>query len=163
LLIEGVDVLRTVDVYTGRLLWEVRLPGLGKFYNNLAHQPGANAIGTNFISTSDGVYVAHGPRCLKLDPATGRKLAEFTLPALTPPAWTRPGSPSGKQDAPLWGYLNVAGDYLIGGADPQLDPKLFQPLLVGGDDPVPGSTAEKPADPLGSLFKKIPRMDNDNL
>ena len=29
LFIEGVDVLRAVDVYTGRLLWEASLPGVG--------------------------------------------------------------------------------------------------------------------------------------
>ncbi len=83
LLIEGVDMLRCMDCYSGRVLWEAKLPGVGAFYNNLAHQPGANSSGTNFISTPDGIYVAYGKSCLRLDPATGRKLAEFALP---PPA-----------------------------------------------------------------------------
>ena len=29
-IIEGVDMLRAVDIYTGRLLWETTLPGVGK-------------------------------------------------------------------------------------------------------------------------------------
>src|SRR5205085_10011903 len=59
LFIEGVDMIRAMDVYTGRILWEASLPGVGAFYNNLAHQPGANASGTNYISTSQGIYVAY--------------------------------------------------------------------------------------------------------
>jgi outer membrane protein assembly factor BamB len=146
LLIEGMDVLRAMDIYTGRLLWEVRLPGLGRFYNNLAHQPGANATGTNFISTSDGIYVVHATRCLKLDPETGKQLAEFTLPPLP-----------GKKEAPMWGYLNVVGDLLIGGSDPLLDPALVNALLARSDG--------APQDKGDSIFSKlsIPRMDNDNL
>ena len=154
LLIEGMDALRCTDVYTGRLLWEVALPGLGKFYNNLAHQPGANATGTNFISTADGIYVVHGKRCLKLDLATGKQLASFTLPLLP-----------GQKESSLWGYVNVVEDTLIGGGDPLLDAKLFQPTLKGGDDPAPGSQPEKPKDSVDSLLTqlKLPRLDNDNL
>ena len=51
-IIEGADQLRAIDIYTGRLLWEARLPGLGKFYDSTVHQPGANACGTNFVSLS---------------------------------------------------------------------------------------------------------------
>src|SRR5207244_3009718 len=40
LIIEGVDLLRAVDIYTGRVLWEASLPEVGKVYNNMAHQPG---------------------------------------------------------------------------------------------------------------------------
>src|SRR5205823_6575165 len=53
LIIEGVDKLRAIDIYTGRMLWESPLPGIGAFFDNLAHQPGANAMGTNYISTSN--------------------------------------------------------------------------------------------------------------
>jgi hypothetical protein len=99
ILIEGVDLLRAVDAYTGRLLWEAPLPGLGDFYNNTSHQPGANARGTNFISLPDGIYVAYKTKCLRLDPATGKTLNEFPFP------------PAGKEAVPLrWGHLNVAGD-----------------------------------------------------
>ena len=80
LFIEGVDMMRALDVYTGRLLWETKLPGVGRAYDNLLHQPGANAGGSNYVSTPDGIYVAYGKSVVRLDPATGRQLAEFRLP-----------------------------------------------------------------------------------
>jgi outer membrane protein assembly factor BamB len=105
--IEGMDMLRAMDIYTGRLLWEASLPGVGKLYDNTAHQPGANSSGTNFIATPDGVYVAFDRACLKLDPATGRKTDEYRLPP-----------DAGSKEPPLWGYLNVFENYLVGGANP---------------------------------------------
>ncbi|MFQ5811117.1 MAG: malectin domain-containing carbohydrate-binding protein, partial [Armatimonadota bacterium] len=68
---------------------------------NTGHQPGANALGTNFVCTSDAVYVAYGDKCLRLDPATGETLSEFRLPG-----------------APTWGYIGIYGDLLIAGASP---------------------------------------------
>lgn len=106
-IIEGVDMLRAVDSYTGRLLWERSLPGVGHFFSNLGHQPGANATGTNFISMPDGIYVAYGPKCLRLSPETGETILEFSLP---------PAEEGG--ETPNWGYINVVDDYLIAGADP---------------------------------------------
>jgi outer membrane protein assembly factor BamB len=105
-IIEGVDMLRAIDIYTGRLLWETHLPGVGAAYDNTAHQVGANAGGTNYISMPDGIYVAHGAVCLRLDPATGHQLSEFRLPAF--PGATGPVT---------WGYLNVTDQYLVGGAN----------------------------------------------
>jgi outer membrane protein assembly factor BamB len=110
LFIEGVDLLRAMDIYTGRVLWETEMPGLGDLYNYTGHQPGANAAGTNYISTPEGIYVAYKNACWKLDPATGEKLAEFKLPV-----------ERGSDEAPPWGYINVFADYLIGGADPLYD------------------------------------------
>jgi len=107
IVIEGTDLLRAVDAYTGRLLWETPLPGLGDFYDNLAHQPGANARGTNYISMPDGIYVAYKTSCLRLEPATGKPIAEFAFPRIGVDA-----------TPPRWGHLNVVGDYLIGAADP---------------------------------------------
>jgi outer membrane protein assembly factor BamB len=109
LFIEGVNMLRTVDIYTGRLLWEASLPGVGKAYDVLPHQAGANSGGSNYVSTSDGIYIAHDRLCVRLDPATGKRLAEFKLPVLP-----------GESEPPAWGYVNVHEDYLIGGANPPL-------------------------------------------
>ena len=50
MIIEGVDLMRAIDIYTGRLLWEAKLPGVGYFYNNLYHQPGANGAGNYSFS-----------------------------------------------------------------------------------------------------------------
>ena len=123
LFIEGMDLLRAMDIYTGRVLWESPLPGVGALYDNTAHQPGANATGTNYIATPEGIYVAYRTACLKLDPVTGRKVAEFALP---------PERDS--QAAPLWGYINVVDEYLIGGADPVYDPSLFKALTTSARD-----------------------------
>jgi outer membrane protein assembly factor BamB len=113
LFIEGMDLIRAVDIYTGRVLWESSLPGVGDLYDNTAHQPGANGSGTNYIATKDGVYVAYQRSCVRLDPATGKQTATFQLP-------TAPGA----KQPPVWGYINVVGDYLIGGADPLFNPDL---------------------------------------
>ena len=61
-------------------------------------------MGSNYVSTPEGIYVAYKDACLRLDPATGQTLARFALPL------------RGKKSAPLWTFLNVAGDYLIAGS-----------------------------------------------
>ena len=105
LFIEGPNILRALDVYTGRVLWERDLPGVGKAYDHRNHYPGAGMTGGNYVSLPDGVYIAHGSKCLRLDPATGATVREFTLPLL--PGETKP---------PRWAYINAWGDYLIGGS-----------------------------------------------
>jgi outer membrane protein assembly factor BamB len=132
LLIEGPDVLRAIDVYTGRLLWEAQLPGLGRHYNTTAHQPGANALGSNYVTLPDAIYALHLDRCLRLDPHTGRTVAEFSLP--------RAAAGTGAEGAalPPWGFLAVSDNVLLGG---ELPPGLglpdFSPreLLAADRDP----------------------------
>ncbi|MFO0927249.1 MAG: PQQ-binding-like beta-propeller repeat protein [Gemmataceae bacterium] len=104
LVIEGPDRLRAVDIYTGRLLWEKMLPAVGAAYDNTAHQPGANGVGSNYVTTADAVYVAHRDRCLQLDPATGRTVREIRLPPLP-----------GEKAAPAWRALRVVDGTLIAG------------------------------------------------
>ncbi len=119
LFIEGRDMLRAVDVYTGRLLWQRAFENVGLFFDNTRHHPGANAIGGNFVTTQDSVYLFWGKRCVRLDPRSGATLAEFQLPK----------EPT-TQDDPYWGYVSVSGDYLVAGSTPML-------LLALG----PGETA----------------------
>ena len=97
LFIEGPDALRAVDVYTGRLLWQRELVGLGKFYDTTRHQPGANEIGGNYVALEDGVYVVYERKCLRLEPATGVTVSEFSLPHAT------------GEDPPHWGYIGIYG------------------------------------------------------
>ena len=106
-IIEGRDMLRATDAYTGRLLWERTLKDLGVPYDNTSHQPGANILGSNYVSLPDGIYVSYKKSCLRLDPATGKTLSEFKVK-------TRGEKP---QDAG-WGYLGILGDYLIAGIQP---------------------------------------------
>lgn len=109
LFIEGPDTLRAVDVYTGRVLWEADLPGLGQAFINTDHQPGANALGTNYVTTPDGIYVAQGDACVVLDPETGKTLKRLALPP-------GPGK-EGKQEV---GYLAVWEDLLVVAASPMV-------------------------------------------
>lgn len=101
LVIEGPDMLRAIDIYTGRLLWQTELPGLGKFYDNTKHQPGANLIGSNYVTLADRVYVARGTSILVLDAATGRADGEIRLPVASD------GQPS------YAGYLAAIDDLLV--------------------------------------------------
>jgi len=107
LFIEGMDILRAMDVYTGRVLWEADLLGLGVPYSFTGHQPGANSLGSNYVSLQDGVYVVYKGKCLRLDPTTGQTVAEFALP---PDPVTR--------EAPQWGYIGVSNDVLVAGSNP---------------------------------------------
>ena len=106
IVIEGPDLLRALDVYTGRLLWEIELPGLGKFYDNTRHAPGAGEIGSNYVTLPDAVYVVYGEKILKIDPSTGR------CAPLVGAAEDASGA-SGN-----WGYLGVSGDHLVAGRLP---------------------------------------------
>lgn len=99
--IEGANMLRSMDAYTGRLLWERQLEGVGHYYDNTGHHPGANNIGSNYVSLEDAVYILYKEKCLKLDPATGETRKEFTLPA----------NEDGK--LPIFGSLRVEGDFLV--------------------------------------------------
>jgi len=136
-IIEGVDMLRAVDIYTGRLLWEVKLPGVGKAFDNLSHQPGANSSGSNYVSTHDGIYVAYGDRCLRLDPATGARKAEYPLP------------PQGK-DRVTCDYVNVVEDILIAGCNFLPADARTKPVAVSSSQR-PGGYG--PADGQGSMAR----------
>ena len=122
LFLVGVDTVSARDVYTGRELWVRELPGAGHAYTCLSHearwqtgaavympnQPGANFIGSNYVSLSDGVYVVHKNRCLRLDPATGETMTELALPPVGESA-----------ESARWGHLLIHDDLLVAGADPQ--------------------------------------------
>ncbi len=74
--IEGPQKLTAVDVYTGRILWQVPLKdGLS---------PGRRAnwrsTGFHFVAAEDGIYLTYEKACLVYDPATGEKRAELKLP-----------------------------------------------------------------------------------
>ncbi len=129
LFIEGADLLRAIDIYTGRLLWEARLPGLGAIYDNTAHQPGANAAGSNYVSTPEGIFVAYQDTCLRLDPATGKELERFQLPPLF-----------GESRPPKWSFVTGADQYLIGGAGPVVTSATDKTKKQKGPPPAPSAS-----------------------
>ena len=118
LFIEGMNSLTARDVYTGRKLWHREFENLGTkdiyfddtyketpldpAYNQI-HIPGANARGTNYVVTTDRIYLVERATCHVLDPATGEELPTITLPQQDP------------QQPHEWGYIGVYEDVLIGG------------------------------------------------
>jgi outer membrane protein assembly factor BamB len=107
LFIEGRDMLRCVDVYTGLLLWEREFLDLGKNYDYTSHEPGAGAIGSNYVSLEDDVYIIQGNTCYRLDAATGEILASFKTPVT-----------SESSEHPDWGFLSIHGDVIVAGIQP---------------------------------------------
>ncbi|MFC1551002.1 PQQ-binding-like beta-propeller repeat protein [Candidatus Latescibacterota bacterium] len=122
LYIEGMDCISARDVYTGRVIWKTELKNLGTFgvyydetyedtptstkYNQV-HIPGANIRGTNYIATSDLIYVIQGSRCIVLDADTGNRMDVIELP--------ESDSASTGTSRPEWGYIGVYEDYIIAG------------------------------------------------
>lgn len=108
LFIEGADLLRAVDVYTGRMIWQRELQGFGSYYNRTDHFAGAGEIGSNYVSLPDRVYVVHGTKILELDAATGVTLKSLAL------------DEARKEDErePYWGYIGAQGDCLIATSAP---------------------------------------------
>jgi outer membrane protein assembly factor BamB len=117
--IEGVHSISARCVYTGRVLWRREFPNIGFPYMASNHsftelvyinnQPGANFVGSNYVSVSDGIYVVYQDVCHRLDPETGDTLSQFRLPD-GPDSESKTG----------WGYIGISGDYLVAGAAPQM-------------------------------------------
>lgn len=119
LYIEGMNSLSARDVYTGRVLWKHGFEDLGTFgiyYNetyadeplstayNQKHIPGANGRGTNFVATSDAVYVALKGECQVLDPRSGDLNRKIRLR-------------EDAKDPAQWAFIGVLDDLLLGGDD----------------------------------------------
>jgi len=110
LFIEGGNMLRALDAYTGRLLWQKDLPNLGEFHDHTGHQPGAGEIGGNYVSLEDRVYVVYGDAILDLDAATGNVRRQFKVKA--PP----------DHPEPSWGFLAAHQDLLVATSTPVAPP-----------------------------------------
>lgn len=106
LVIEGPDMLRAVDVYTGRVHWEKDLPGVGDYYNVTSHFSGAGEVGSNYVTLGDQVFVIHNDKILELNAETGETRYTYELPKI-------PGNPQ-----PHWGYLAAAGPRLVATSSP---------------------------------------------
>lgn len=80
--LQGPGKLTAVDVYTGRILWQIPLeetpedsPGRrGQSYEG-------KLVGHHFIALEDSIYLVTSQNtCVRLDPATGKTLAVMKLP-----------------------------------------------------------------------------------
>ncbi len=99
--VEGADGIRCVDIYNGRTLWEHALSGILAAYDQ-DHLMGTAGTGSNMCATEDALYVQTGARCLRIDPATGRRQAAFEAPPLPD------GTPG------TWGVIACADGLLLG-------------------------------------------------
>lgn len=117
LYVEGHNSLSCRDVYTGRVIWHRAFKDLGMsgiYFDdtykdtpldtayNQVHIPGANGRGTNYVVTSEAVYLAIGGDCLVLSPSSGKVVKTISLPKR-----------NGQQ--PQWGYIGVYDDVLLAG------------------------------------------------
>ena len=117
--IEGMNSISARDTYTGRVLWKRTFDNLGNrgvYFDdtykdtplstayNQTHIPGANGRGTNYIATENEVYVVLGSQCDVLDAKTGESIRQISMPAN-----------DARQDPPLWGFIGVYEDVLLGG------------------------------------------------
>jgi len=91
--IQGPGKFTAVDVYTGRILWQNKIPF------GLSPGRGSNwgPTGYNFVVANDGVYLTFPKKCLRLDPETGETVREFTL--------------DNKEDS--WGRMRIVDDRMF--------------------------------------------------
>jgi len=100
LFVEGMHALRAVNAYNGRTLWEIPLENILKAYDQ-EHLVGTASTQSNFCLAGESIYLRAGNRCVRVDAATGRQVAEFLLPV--PPAGLG-----------TWGYIACENGTLFG-------------------------------------------------
>ncbi|MFC1634230.1 PQQ-binding-like beta-propeller repeat protein [Planctomycetota bacterium] len=99
---EGLNTLRATNIYNGRTLWEYPLEGILLPYHRGESSVGVAWTGGNFCIGDNHVYIHTRDKCLCLDTATGRKVAELQPPLL----------PDGKPGK--WGYIAYKEGTLFG-------------------------------------------------
>lgn len=97
LIVQGIDAIRAVDAYNGRLLWEFPLKGVGKPYQGETLM-GVSGDGGNICLSAEGVFVRIDGKCIQIDIITGKELNTFELP----------------QSKGKWGYLACESGRLYG-------------------------------------------------
>ena len=102
LFVAGMDYLHAVDAYNGRILWERKLPGVGRWP--------APYRGGSIAADEGAVYALQQATCLRLDPQTGRTLATYRPPDSPTPE----GGGTPADEAPIWEYLAVTDDAVVG-------------------------------------------------
>jgi len=94
LFIQGENTVMAYDAYNGLKLWQRDIPG--------AIRTSASHDSSNLALSRDGLFVAVGDKCLKLDPATGETKTTYLLP---PAADAKPRR---------WAYVARVDNLLIG-------------------------------------------------
>lgn len=92
LFIQGGETVMAHDAYNGTFLWRRDIPG--------AVRVRADVDGGNLVLTGEGLYLAAGDKCMRLDLASGKTVRTYSMPASAGPR--------------RWGYLTVVGDVILG-------------------------------------------------
>jgi len=125
--VQGPEKLTAIDVYTGRILWKTPIPtGLSP-----GRRGWISVTGFHFVAVEDAIYLTYERSCVRLDPVSGKKLAEFRL----------------QDPEDYWGTIRVAGDLLVVPIFRTVDASLSKGY-------VSGYFKERAAEP-GRLAKKI--------
>lgn len=91
--LQGPEVFTAVDVYTGRILWQIKMPKA----KSLGRRGNFTNIGFHFVALKDSIYLSDAKDILRLDPKTGKVINKFSPPA----------------DTKGWGRFRVWNDQLI--------------------------------------------------
>ncbi|MEK6239128.1 MAG: PQQ-binding-like beta-propeller repeat protein, partial [Planctomycetales bacterium] len=102
--IQGPGKLTAVDVYTGRILWQNKIPD----GNSPGRRANWSATGFHLIAAEDSVYLSFPKSCLRLDPVTGKQLSEFKLPNKDD-EWGRPRIYKDQMIVPIFGTVKDHG------------------------------------------------------
>jgi outer membrane protein assembly factor BamB len=126
---QGAERLMAVDAFNGTLLWQRDLPGSVRVK--------IKADAGNLALNENGLYVAAGDKCYRLDPATGQTTRVFPLPT------------SSASHPRRWGYLSVVGTTLYGSTAAPMEQEyaaLAKAFLANGTwrapEDVPGELRE---------------------
>ena len=76
---QGINYLWGINAYNGRVCWERPIKGAMRY--------GVRSSCGNMCATHDGLFVAVGKECLRLDPATGRTVATYPMPGQGTWSW----------------------------------------------------------------------------
>jgi outer membrane protein assembly factor BamB len=106
--VQGTKAIRATDAYNGRVLWDLPLESMTKQYaesktgGGRSAMAGVSVTGSVMCVSGDVLFAQVANRCLRIDGATGKILAEFKAPA---------------GDAgviSIWGFLASDGKTLFG-------------------------------------------------
>ncbi len=111
--VPGNQFLRAVDAYNGRILWERKLPGIGRW--PMPYRAGSIA------ADAGSVYAIRGTSCLRLDAETGRTRFVYRAPE----GWQKAMqnvphlAKTGRRglvvsNEPTWEFLAVTNDTVVG-------------------------------------------------
>lgn len=105
MVVSGVNGLCCLDAYNGRRLWDFAVKDFLIDYDGIRHDVGVGDTGGPFCIGGDSVYLKSGPRCLRIDLATGKLVREFSTPVAAD-ATNR-----------NWGYLAFENGTLFGSVE----------------------------------------------